>query len=134
MPEWWPKNHPFSSVRNSNRKLLLSIMEAYQSKDSGTKDNNTRDRSPIASPERSSHIDDDVVSSDLLSQATPEIIDFGLFNNDLHSLMRALLIFYHLLIPRVFFHIYQIHQLVVAEYKVFFSVHISTDIEQFLRK
>ena len=82
MPEWWPKNHPFSSVRNSNRKLLLSIIEAYKSKDSGKEDNNTRDRSPIASPERSNHVDDDVVSSDVLSQATPEIIDSELFNND----------------------------------------------------
>ena len=82
MPEWWPKNHPFSSVWNSNRKLLLSIIEAYKSKDSEKEDNNTRDRSPIASPERSNHVDDDVVSSDVLSQATPEIIDSELFNND----------------------------------------------------
>ena len=124
MPEWWPKNHPFSSVRNSNRKLLLSIIEAYKSKDSGKENNNTRYRSPIASPERSSHVDDDVVSSDVLSQATPEIIDSELFNNDPPSFSDES--FADILSPsntEGFFPHIPDTPIVVAEYKVSFSVH-----------
>ena len=68
-------------MRNSNRKLLLYIIEAYKSRDSVKEDNNTRDRSPIASPKRSNHKDDDAVKSDVFSQATTEIIDLGFFNN-----------------------------------------------------
>ena len=85
MPKWWPKKHPFSNVRNSERKLLSTILEAYKSIESVKPNGDSRDRSPIASPERIIDLEDDVFSSDhedLLSQATIERIDLEFYNND----------------------------------------------------
>ena len=85
VPKWWPKKYPFSNVRNSDRKLLLSILEAYKSRESVNPSSDPRDRSPIASPKRSSHLDDDVFTSDhedVLSQATLERIDLEFYDND----------------------------------------------------
>ena len=85
MPKWWPKKHPFSNVRNSDRKLLLTILEAYKSTESVKPNGDSYDRSPIASPERIIDLEDDIFSSDhedILSQATIERIDLELYNND----------------------------------------------------
>ena len=79
-PKWWPKDHPFRNIRNNKRKCLLAILEGYKTRNSEKRDD-LRDRSPLASPEKTNIVFDDIVSSDLDDIVSSDLDDIS-FSED----------------------------------------------------
>ena len=87
-PEWWPKNCPFSNVRNRKNDFLVKILTSYTDSQKQVAENiNIRDRSPISSPKRSILEDDVIFTDDIVTSSDEhnevlESVDLEFFSKE----------------------------------------------------